>query len=128
MSDEPRDEGYDDFLDAVEEGQPYYLESASGNGWLPPRTIDPESGETAFTEKDLPEQGEILTYSEAYVATPDFLDDTPFIVAIAEFGPVRITGQLRNVELDDVEIGQRVTIDVDRTETTGDRVVVFRPE
>ncbi|MFB6114069.1 MAG: Zn-ribbon domain-containing OB-fold protein [Halodesulfurarchaeum sp.] len=128
MSDESRDAGYDDFLDAVEDGEPYYLESPSGNGWLPPRAIDPETGETTFTERPLPEPGELLTYSEAYVAAPDFAEDAPFVVAVAEFGPVRITGQIRGMNADDLEIGQAVSIDVDTAETTGDRLLVFRPD
>ena len=44
MSDDERvrDAGYDDFLDAVEDGEPYYLAGSDGNGWLPPRIRDPE--------------------------------------------------------------------------------------
>jgi uncharacterized OB-fold protein len=124
MSDETRDAGYDDFLDALEEGEPYYLETPSGNGWLPPRRIDPESGEREFTEKPLPETGEVLTSTITYVAGPSFAEDTPFVVAVADFGPVRITGQVRGMDPDDVEIGQEVSIGVDRSEK-GERLVVF---
>ncbi|WP_267163210.1 Zn-ribbon domain-containing OB-fold protein [Halovenus salina] len=125
MRDDARDDGYDDFLDAVEEGEPYYLESPSGNGWLPPRAVDPETGETELQEEDLPERGEVLTHTTTHVSGPSFADDAPYIVAVASFGPVNITGQMRETEA--VEIGQNVTLDVERTETTGDRVIVFRP-
>ena len=125
MSDEARDAGYDDFLDAIEAGEPYYLENPNGNGWLPPRTFDPETGEEDLTETPLPEPGEILTYSETYVATPDFADDAPFVVAIAEFGPVRITGQLPDTSGEDVDIGTEVDIAVGESVTTGERVVQF---
>jgi len=126
MSD-TRDEGYDDFLDAVEAGEPYYLESPSGNGWLPPREVDPETGERELVEKDLPETGEILTYTITNVAGPSFADDTPYVVAVAAFGPVQITGQVRELDHDDVEIGQEVTLRVGRNETADERVVVFEP-
>lgn len=122
-----RDAGYDDFLDAVEEGEPYYLESPSENGWLPPRSVDPETGETELTEQPLPETGEILTYTKTNVATPDFGDDAPYVVAIADFGPVNITGQFRDVEPEDIEIGMTVELDVGKRETNDERLLVFRP-
>lgn len=128
MSDERvRDAGYDDFLDAVEEGEPYFLESPSGSGWLPPRVRDPETGERGLTEEPLPDTGDLLTMTTVHVAAPSFADDAPYVVAIAEFGTVRLTGVVRGIEPDDVEIGQDVELDVDRTETTGERVVTFRP-
>lgn len=122
-----RDDGYDDFIDAIEDGEPYYLESPSGDGWLPPRTCDPETGAQELVETDLPETGEVLTHTTTFVSAPAFADDAPYVVAIASFGPVSITGQMRDIEPEDVEIGMTVEIGVDRTETTDDRVIVFRP-
>jgi uncharacterized OB-fold protein len=127
MSEDVRDVGYDDFLDAVEAGEPYYLESPSGNGWLPPKDVDPETGERELVEKDLPTTGEVLTYTITNVAGPSFADDTPYVVAVAEFGPVNITGQVRGMDHDDVEIGQEVELSVGRNETADERVVVFEP-
>jgi len=126
MSDS-REAGYDDFLDAVEAGDPYYLESASGNGWLPPREFDPQTGERDLERKDLPETGEILTCTITNVSGPSFADDTPYVVAVADFGPVNVTGQVRGMNHDDVEIGQAVTLSVGRNETADERVIVFEP-
>lgn len=126
MSDEVRDRGYDDFLDALSAGEPFYLESPSGNGWLPPRRIDPETGERELTEVPLPDTGEILTSTITNVADPSFAADAPFVVAIAEFGPVRITGQVRGIDHEDVEIGQEVSIGVGKNES-GERLVIFEP-
>lgn len=126
MSD-ARNEGYDEFLDAVAEGEPYYLEGPEGDGWLPPRRVDPATGSTELTEKPLPETGEIVTFTQTHVAGPDFADDAPYVVAIAEFGPVKITGQMRDVDPGDVDIGQTVSIGLDRTVTQDDRLVVFHP-
>jgi uncharacterized OB-fold protein len=124
---EARNEGFDEFLDAVEEGEPYYLEGPEGDGWLPPRRVDPATGSTELSEQPLPETGEIVTLTQTHVAGPDFADDAPYVVAIVEFGPVKITGQMRGVDPGDVEIGQTVSIDVERTETQDDRLVVFHP-
>jgi hypothetical protein len=59
------------------------------------------------------------------VPTPQFSDDSPYVTAIASFGPVTITGQLRDVDPDDVELGQSVSLTVATSETTGDRVIAF---
>jgi uncharacterized OB-fold protein len=120
-----RDAGYDDLLDAIEAGEPYYLESPSGNGWLPPVETDPQTGERDLTEQPLPDTGEILTQTKVNVAAPDFVDDAPYVVAVGDFGPISITGQVRGVDPDDVDIGMEVSLDVERTETTDERVVVF---
>jgi hypothetical protein len=109
--DDARDAGFDDFLDAVEEGDPYYLESPSGNGWLPPRQFDPDTGE-------------VLTTTVTNVAGPSFAEDTPYVVAVAQFGPVRITGQLPGSDAPD--IGDHVTIAVGESQQ-GERVIRFQP-
>lgn len=124
---ETRNEGFDDFLDAVEAGEPYYLEGPDGDGWLPPRRIDPATGSRRLEREPLPETGTIVTFTQTYVASPEFVDDAPFVVAIAEFGPVRITGQMREVDPDDIETGRTVEIDIERSKTTEERLVVFRP-
>jgi len=126
MSD-TRNEGFDDFLDAVEDGDPYYLEGPAGDGSLPPRRIDPATGSRSLTEKSLPETGEIVSHTQTHVASPGFADDAPFVVAVAEFGPVKITGQMRGIDAEDVEIGQTVDIGIDRSETMEERLIVFRP-
>ena len=114
MSDDARDAGFDDFLDAVEAGDPYYLESPSGNGWLPPRQFDPETGERDLEEKELPDTGEVLTTTVTNVAGPSFAEDTPYVVAVAQFGPVRITGQLPGS--DPPDIGDEVRLSVGENE------------
>lgn len=126
MSD-ARNEGFDDFLDAVEAGEPYYLEGPEGDGWLPPRRIDPATGSRELTEKPLPDTGEVVTHTQTHVASPEFADDAPFIVAIAEFGPVKVTGQLRDVDASDAAIGEEVTMDIEHSETKDKRLVVFEP-
>lgn len=127
MTDAQRDAGFDDFLDAVEASDPYYLESASGETYLPPLSFDPATGTDDLTERPLPDTGELLTITRTAVATPRFADDAPFVVALADFGPVTLTGQLRGIDPEEAAIGQEVVPAVDRTETTDERILVFRP-
>lgn len=123
MSD-ARDDGYDDFMDAVEEGEPYYVECANGHASLPPRRLCPECASQDLSEESLEETGELLTYNVTHVPTPAFADDVPFVLGIAEFGDVRLTGQIR-AEKEDVEIGETVTIGTDESETNGERYIAF---
>lgn len=122
---ETRNEGFDDFLDALENGDPYYLEGPNGDGWLPPRQVDPATGSQDLTQKSLPTTGQILTFTKTHVAAPEFVDDAPFIVAIVDVGPVKITGQLRDADTDDIEIGQEVELGVEKSTTEDRRLITF---
>lgn len=119
------DAGYDDWLDAVAEGEGYALVCPEGHGSLPPRRRCPHCGSGDLDERPLPATGTVETCTETRVPIPSFEDDAPYVVAIARFGEVRITGQLRG----DVEpaIGTEVTLGVEGRETTEDPLVVFRP-
>lgn len=122
-----RDEGFDDLLDALAAGDGYYLECPDGHGSLPPRRVCPRCGETDLAERPLPATGEVATFTVVRVATPRFAEDVPYVTAIADFGPVRLTGVLEAVDPDDVALGDRVEPTVGASETTGDRVVAFLP-
>ncbi|WP_436927840.1 Zn-ribbon domain-containing OB-fold protein [Halosimplex amylolyticum] len=127
MSDKARDGQYDDLLDAIEDGEGYYVACANGHGWLPPRRVCPDCGSRELTETPLPDSGEVATFTTVSVATPQFSADTPYVTAIVDYGPVRVTGLLRGVDPDDIEVGMPVGVEVGERETTGDRAIVFRP-
>jgi uncharacterized OB-fold protein len=122
-----RNEGYDDWLDAIEAGEAFYLECPNGRGSLPPRRVCTHCGEPELTEQPLAASGTLETHTVVHVATPQLEDDTPYVTAIADFGPVRLTGMLRGRDPDSVEQPLEVAPSVETTETTGDRVLVFRP-
>ena len=122
-----RDGGYDDWLDAVAEDEGYYLACENGHGWLPPRRVCPDCGSRDLTDEPLTESGEIATHTTVYVATPQFEDDAPYVTAVVDFGPVAVTGMVRDVDPEAVEMGDVVGVDVGERKTTGDRAVVFRP-
>lgn len=116
---------YDDLLDAIDAGEGYYLECEHGHGWLPPRRICPECGSRELNEEPLPDAAEIASYTEIAVAAPSWADDAPYVTAIADFGPVQMTGLLRDAT--DPEIGMVVGVEVGQRFTTGDRAIVFQP-
>lgn len=119
-------EGYDEWIDALAEGEGYYLTCPEGHGSLPPRHVCPECGATDLSEEPLADAGTIETYTVTHVASPEFEEDTPYVTAIASFDGVAVTGQLRGIDPDDVETGLTVTSGVERRETTDERIIVFR--
>lgn len=123
-----RDEGYDDLLDAVESGEGFYLECPEGHGSLPPRRVCPHCGATDLEEVPLPETGEIETFTTVHVAAPEFAEDTPYVTAVADFGAVRLTGQVRGVDSEDLEVGTEVALEVGESETADERVLVLRAD
>lgn len=122
---EQRDEGYDEWMAAIDRGEGYALECSSGHGSLPPRRLCPECGDAELEERPLPEGGTLDTYTTIHVATPEFVGDAPYVVAIADFGFVRLTGQLRGDE--EPEVGMSVGVGVEERETEAEPLLVFRP-
>ncbi len=122
-----RDGEFDDLLDGIAEGEGYYLECGNGHGFLPPRRICPDCGSRELDQEPLPDSGEIVSFTEITVAAPKFADDAPYVTALADFGPVQVTGMLQDTDGDDVEVGMVVGVDVGERVTTGDRVIAFEP-
>ena len=110
---------YDEWLDALAEGEGYALACPEGHGSLPPRRVCPECGSTALSEEPLAETGAVETYSVVHVAGPRFSDDAPYVNAIADFGI--------DPAPDAVEIGDRVAVGVEERATDGEPLVAFRP-
>lgn len=127
MTDRARDGAYDDWLDAIEAGEGFYIACPNEHGSLPPRRVCPHCASPDIEERPLPEAGTIDSHTAVHVATPAFEADAPYVTALASFGPVTITGILRDVEPETVAIGDPVGITVGERETTGERLVVFEP-
>jgi uncharacterized OB-fold protein len=114
--------GYDGLLDAVDSGEGYYLACDEGHGSLPPRRVCRECGDDMLSQEPLPETGTVETFTQVHVPGPQFAGETP-IVAIADFGPVRLTGRMRAAAAD-VEVGTRVSLTV-ATSPAGERHLAF---
>ena len=123
-----RDDGFDDWIDALEDGSPYYLACPDDHGALPPRRVCPACGSSSLEGRSLPAMGTIETFTITHVPTPSFEADAPYVTAIADFGPVRLTGQLQVDDVEDATSGITVAAAVVTSETTGDRLIGFVPE
>jgi uncharacterized OB-fold protein len=133
-----RDAGYDDWLDGLAAGEAHYLACPAGHGSLPPRRTCPVCGDTDLTERALPASGTVESYTVVHVPTPEFEGQAPYTSAVADFGPVRLTGLVRGENegagegdgidaTPPVEVGTTVAAAVGENPTTGGRVVVLRP-
>ncbi|MFC5970376.1 Zn-ribbon domain-containing OB-fold protein [Halomarina salina] len=122
----PREDGYDDLLDAIEDGSGYYLSCPNGHGSLPPRRVCPHCGSQDLDQKPLPESGTVETFTVVRVATPQFADDAPYVTAVVDFGEVRLTG-IVDAPIDSVSVGMTVGVGVGHSKPTGDRMLTLDP-
>ena len=129
MSAPERNGGHDAWLDALADGEGYALVCPDSHGSLPPRRVCPECGADSLTAEPLAETGTVETRSVVHVAGPRFAADTPYVTAIADFGPVRLTGIVRGIDpaADAVAVGDRLTATVEERGGDGDSLVAFRP-
>ncbi|WP_297888142.1 Zn-ribbon domain-containing OB-fold protein [uncultured Halorubrum sp.] len=127
----PPDRAHAEWLDALAAGEGFALVCPRGHGSLPPRRVCPECGSSDLSREALDETGTVETYSVVHVPSPRFADDAPYVSAVVDFGPTRLTGVLRGGDETDgppaVDTGDAVAADVGERATDGERLVVFRP-
>jgi len=104
--------------------QRYRLEAVrfkkSGKTYFPPRTVDPETGETEFEKITLPDTGKILTYTIIRIAPSQWGDMSPYALAIVELTDgTRLMAQMTDCNVEDVKIGMEVRIEFRRVQTEG---------
>lgn len=121
------DTGYDEWLDALGDGDGYYLECDEGHGSLPPRRVCPHCGSPELSREPLSDTGTVETYTVVHVPAPSFTDEAPYATAIADFDAVRVTGVVRGDTAEEIEVGATVEATAGENRTTGDRIVAFRP-
>lgn len=104
--------------------QRYRLEASkftkSGKTYFPPRTIDPETGDTASETVKLPDTGKVMTYTVIRTAPSQWGDLAPYALAIVELTDgTRLMGQMTDCDVEKVEIGMEVRIEFRRIQTEG---------
>ncbi|MEF8857092.1 MAG: OB-fold domain-containing protein [Haloplanus sp.] len=120
------DAGYDEWLDAIDDGEGYYLECPEGHGSLPPRRVCPYCGSTELDRSELSAPGTVETFTICYVGGPDFEEEEPYATAIADFGDVRLTGVVRGTDPENVTVGMPVEARVGTNRTTDEDLLVLR--
>lgn len=79
---------------------------------LPPRPLCPLCLSSDLEWLELGGRGKVKTFTVIHVAPQEFRDHTPYTVAIVELEEgVKITGQVKGIRPEEVEIGMEVEID-----------------
>jgi len=102
--------------------QRYRLEASkfkkSGKTYFPPRTVDPETGDTEQEMVILPDTGKVITYTVIRTAPGQWTDIAPYALAIAELTDgTRLMAQVVDCDVNDVKIGMEVRIEFRRVQT-----------
>jgi uncharacterized OB-fold protein len=104
--------------------QRYRLEAGKcqkcGHVHFPPRRVCSQCKGTIFETIHLSEEGRLVTFTVVRVASDKFSKQTPFVVGIVELNDgLRLTTQLADVDVDKVEIGQKVKLVFRRIQEDG---------
>lgn len=95
--------------------QRYRLEATKcitcGNINFPPRLVCPECRGKKFETVALNDEGKLLTFTVVRVASEKFSKETPYAVGIIELNDgVRVTAQITDVDVEELQIGQKVKL------------------
>jgi uncharacterized OB-fold protein len=104
--------------------QRYRLEAGKcqkcGQVHFPPRRVCSKCKGTTFETIHLSEEGRLVTFTVVRVASDKFSKQTPFVVGIVELNDgLRLTTQLADVDVDKVEIDQKVKLVFRRIQEDG---------
>jgi len=90
----------------------------SGKTYYPPRSIDPETGDTAQEKVQLPDVGKVLTYTIIRVGPNQWSDKSPYGLAVVELTDgTRLMVQMTDVDVDKIKIGMEVRLEFRRIQT-----------
>lgn len=104
--------------------QRYRMEASrfkkSGKTYFPPRTVDPETGDTKQEMVRLPEIGKLLTYTVIRVAPSMWGDEGPYALGVAEMTDgTRVMAQITDCDVEKVKIGMEVRVEFRRIQSEG---------
>lgn len=94
---------------------------------FPPRDVCPECSQPAYEEYTFSGNGKVYSYSTVYNAPKGYEEFVPYTVALVELeeGPL-VTGQLTDVDHDEVEIDMPVEMVTRRlTEEGEDGLIIY---
>ncbi len=89
-----------------------------GRIYFPPREVCPHCRRKSYEkmeERELSGRGKVITYTQVHEPLPEMKPMKPYIMVIVEMEEdVRVTGNLVNVDYEDVEIGMDVDVELRR--------------
>jgi uncharacterized OB-fold protein len=94
--------------------------SKCGKGFFPKRLVCDDCKGREFETMTLSGRGELLTFTIIRVPPSQFKDQAPYALGIVELDEgVRLTGQIADVPVDNIEIGQKMKIEFRKIQEEG---------
>lgn len=95
--------------------------------FFPPRSICPNCRRVGSLESyQFDGKGKIVSYTQIRDPPEGFEDETPYILAIVEFEEgARITGQIADAEIEEVEIGKEVKAVFRHVGEEGEKGIIY---
>lgn len=105
--------------------QRYRYEAAScdacGKIHFPPRVVCNACRGTTFTKTTLAMEGTVETFTVIRVPPSGFVAESPYAVGIVKLDDgVKVTAQIVDADLDELQIGQRMRIEFRRVQKDGE--------
>ena len=95
--------------------------AACGKIHFPPRLVCSACRGTVFTKTTLAPEGEVETFTIIRVPPSGFGAETPYAVGIVKLDDgVKVTAQIVDVDLAELQIGQRVRVEFRRVQKDGE--------
>lgn len=86
---------------------------------MPPRPLCDKCLSTEFEWAEMPQKGELLTYTVIHVAPPQFQNMAPYAVGIIQLeNGVKLPGIIKGVPLDKIRIGMPLKVEFEETPQT----------
>ena len=90
-----------------------------GKVFFPARLVCDECKSRDFEMVNLPEEGEIMTYTVIRTPPSGFDDEAPYAIGIVKLGETQLLTQIVDCELDKLEIGAKVRVEFRLVQESG---------
>jgi uncharacterized OB-fold protein len=90
-----------------------------GKVFFPPRLVCNGCKARDFETVDLPEEGEVVSFTVIRTAPSGFEDEAPYAIGVIRLGEVQVLAQIVDCDFEDIKSGGKVRIEFRRIQEDG---------
>ena len=90
-----------------------------GKVFFPPRLVCNACKARDFETVDLPEEGEVVSFTVIRTAPSGFEDEAPYAIGVIRLGEVQVLAQIVDCDFEDIKFGGKVRIEFRRIQEDG---------
>ena len=90
-----------------------------GKVFFPPRLVCNACKARDFETVDLPEEGEVISFTVIRTAPSGFEDEAPYAIGVIRLGEVQVLAQIVDCDFEDIKFGGKVRIEFRRIQEDG---------